>query len=61
MCVGGHKNNNIMYRCAQKIEECHYCGKQFEDNEDYWKDSRGRCYCTENKCGWEDDENEDSN
>ena len=48
-----------MYRYTQTIEECHYCGKQFENGEDYWKDAINRCYCVDNACGWEDDENEE--
>lgn len=48
-----------MRRYTQNIAECDHCGKVFEDGEDYWKDARNKCYCTDNKCGWEDDEDEE--
>lgn len=48
-----------MRRYTQNIAECEHCSKVFEDGEDYWKDAHNKCYCTDNKCGWEDDEDED--
>jgi len=48
-----------MRRCTQKIEECEHCGKVFENGEHYWKDSLNKCYCVDNACGWEDDEDEE--
>lgn len=50
---------NIMRKHRQKIEECEHCGKVFEDGEDYWMDSVNKCYCVDNSCGWEDDEDEE--
>ena len=48
-----------MRRYTQNIAECEHCGKVFENGENYWKDAHNKCYCTDNKCGWEDDEDED--
>lgn len=48
-----------MRKYTQNIEECEHCGKTFENGEDYWKDAHNKCYCVDNACGWEDDEDED--
>jgi predicted nucleic acid-binding Zn-ribbon protein len=46
-----------MTRETQRIEECTHCGKVFDDGEQYWKDAHNRCYCYDERCGWNDEEN----
>jgi hypothetical protein len=45
-----------MIKRNQTIKQCHHCDRVFEDQEEYWEYNTGYCYCTDNKCGWEDDE-----
>jgi hypothetical protein len=45
-----------MIRERQRIEDCSCCGRTFDDQEEFWKDARGRCYCMDNAFGWEDDD-----
>jgi len=48
-----------MRKETQRIEECSFCGRTFEDHEEFWKDARNLCYCMDNACGWEDDNKEE--
>lgn len=39
----------------QFIAECSYCGRIFENGEAFYQDALSKCYCYNNKCGWENE------